>query len=56
MDKYQAQEDLTYFRLLAHYSKGFPAQQYLDICIDPAECAADGRCRVLAEFIEHDND
>jgi hypothetical protein len=37
--------DIEYFKLLARYSKGCPAQHWKDICDDPANCAANGHCR-----------
>ena len=39
-----------YGRLLAKYTHtGCPGMGYEDICDNPAECAADGCCRIVVE-------
>ncbi len=42
-------EDRDYMAALARYRRGCPAMAHEDICSDPAECAADGRCRLLQQ-------
>ncbi len=42
-------QDGDYFECLALYTWGCPGLNKEDVCGDPAECAADGRCRILVE-------